>query len=258
MVHVHPIPAFRDNYIWLLVGAGAPASVVLIDPGDAAPVIETLDRLRLRPTAVFITHHHDDHIGGLGELGDRYAPEVYGPADERIPHLTRTVGSGDRVALPGLPGFRVFDVPGHTKVHIAYAAEDLLFCGDTLFAGGCGRIRGGTAAQLYTSLNVLATLSDDTLVYCAHEYTLSNLGFALAVEPHNPRLQTRYRDAQAMRQRGEATVPSLMRLEKETNPFLRCHVPAVVAAASRHAGRPVQPGLETFATLRGWKDGWNS
>lgn len=258
MVRVHAIPAFRDNYIWLLAAPRAPTSVVLVDPGDAAPVIETLDRLRLRPTAVFITHHHDDHIGGLGELGDRYAPEVYGPAGARIPHLTQTVGSGDRVSLPGLPDFHVLDVPGHTEVHIAYVAEGLLFCGDTLFAGGCGRIRGGTAAQLYASLNVLATLSDDTLVYCAHEYTLSNLAFALAVEPHNPRLQLRYRHAQTMRQRAEATVPSLMGLEKETNPFLRCHVPAVVAAASRHAGRPVQPGLETFASLRGWKDGWNS
>jgi len=257
MVRVHAVPAFRDNYIWLMVGAGGPPPVVLVDPGDAAPIIEALRHQDLSPTALFITHHHGDHIGGIDALCARYPLEVYGPACERIPHLTHALRQGDRVALPGLPEFAVLDVPGHTAGHIAYSAAGLLFCGDTLFAGGCGRLFEGTAAQLYASLTALASLPDDTFAYCAHEYTLSNLRFALAVEPHNERLQARYQHVLAMRQRGEATVPSTMGLEKETNPFLRCHIPAVAAAASHHAGRPVQPGVETFATLRGWKDNWN-
>lgn len=258
MVRVHIVLAFRDNYIWLLVGTCAPPPVILVDPGDAAPVIEALHQHNLRPTALFITHHHGDHIGGVDALCARYSLDVYGPAGERIPYLTRPLRQGDRVTIPGLPAFSVLDVPGHTAGHIAYAAEGLLFCGDTLFAGGCGRLFEGTAAQLYGSLSALASLPDDIFIYCAHEYTLSNLRFALLVEPGNERLQARYQNAQILRQRREPTVPSTMRLEKETNPFLRCHIPAVAAAASRHAGRPVQPGLETFATLRGWKDNWNS
>lgn len=257
MSEVHAIPAFRDNYLWLLVGEGRPPPVVMIDPGDPVPVIQTLRRHGLTPTAIFVTHHHHDHIGGIEALCARYELAVYGPAGERIPHLTHPMRQNDRVSLEGLAPFTVLDVPGHTAGHIAYFDGRSLFCGDTLFAGGCGRLFEGTAAQMYASLTAIASLPGDTIVYCAHEYTLSNLRFALHVEPENGALQARYEEAMVLRQRGEPTVPSMLALEKATNPFLRCHIPAIVAAASRHAGKDLGPGIETFATLRGWKDSWN-
>ncbi len=164
---------------------------------------------------------------------------------------------GDTVSLPGLPALSVLDVPGHTAGHIAYYGGGLLLCGDTLFTGGCGRLFEGTAAQMYASLQKLAALPADTRVYCAHEYTLGNLRFALAVEPDNRTLQSHYQTTEDLRRRGLPTVPTALGLERDTNPFLRCHLPAIAAAASRHAGQPRQPGVETFATLRGWKDHWN-
>lgn len=258
MVQVHAISAFRDNYFWLMVGEGEKPPVVVVDPGDAVPVIQTLRRLDLEPTALFITHHHGDHIGGIEALCAHYPLIVYGPAGETIPHLTHPLRQDDRVHIHGLPSFTVMDVPGHTAGHIAYTGGGLLFCGDTLFTGGCGRLREGTGAQLYHSLMALASLADDTFVYCAHEYTLSNLQFALEIEPNNGALQARYDNAMVLRQRGNATVPSQLALEKATNPFLRCHITAIVAAASRYAGRALRPGLETFITLRGWKDNWTA
>lgn len=257
MVAVRAIPAFRDNYIWLLVGTGSPPAVVVVDPGDAAPVLAALGGLGLAPTAIFATHHHADHVGGIEALHARHTVPVYGPASERIPAVTQPLRDGDRVELAGLPPFTVIDVPGHTAGHIAYHGGGLLFCGDTLFAGGCGRLFEGSAAQMHASLTRLASLSPDTSVYCAHEYTLSNLAFALAVEPDNADLRARHEHSQALRQRGEPTVPSTLGLEQATNPFLRCEVPAVVAAAAGRAGRPLRPGVETFAALRGWKDNWN-
>lgn len=257
MVEVQSIPAFRDNYIWLVVGEGASPAVAIVDPGDAGPVLQVLARRGLVPTTLLITHHHSDHVGGVDELCARYPLTVYGPAGERIPRLTHALREGDTVSLPGLPVFGVSDVPGHTAGHIAYHGGGLLFCGDTLFAGGCGRLFEGTAAQMHASLQKLAALPADTLVYCAHEYTLGNLRFALAVEPDNRALQARYETTEDLRRRGLPTVPATLELEKDTNPFLRCDMPTVTAAASRHAGRPRRPGVETFATVRDWKDHWN-
>ena len=257
MVQVHAIPAFRDNYIWLIEGDGEPPTVAIVDPGDAVAVVQTLKQRGLTPSALLITHHHPDHVGGVEALCAHYPLSVYGPAAETIPCMTHPLREGDEVTLPGLPRFSVIDVPGHTAGHIAYYGGGLLFCGDTLFAGGCGRLFEGSPAQMHASLQKLAALPAATQIYCAHEYTLSNLRFAVTVEPANPVLQTRYRETQDLRRRGLATVPASLGLEPETNPFLRSHVPAVTAAASRHAGQPRQPGVDTFAALRDWKDHWN-
>jgi len=256
---VHAVPAFRDNYIWLLNGnrdTQPGRATAIVDPGDARPVVQALDELELIPVAILITHHHPDHIGGVKELCARFRIPVYGPAQEDIPDITHPLREGDRVELSGLPAFDILEVPGHTSGHIAYAGKQSLFCGDTLFAGGCGRLFEGTAAQLHSSLQKLALLPDDTWIYCAHEYTLSNLDFALAVEPENPALQSRIQQTRQLRQGHKATVPSQLRIEKLTNPFLRCHIPAVIAAVEQYSGHTVSPGVETFAALRHWKDHW--
>jgi hydroxyacylglutathione hydrolase len=259
MAQVHPVPAFRDNYIWLLDGSesgelGRPTAI--IDPGDALPVLDALDKLSLTPVAILITHHHGDHIAGIGELRARFRVPVYGPQHEAIPGISHPLREGDRVELPGFPPLEVLEVPGHTAGHIAYVGETLLFCGDTLFAGGCGRLFEGSAAQLYSSLQKLALLPGDTWIYCAHEYTLANLNFAQTVEPDNPMLQHRIQQTRILRQEDKPTVPSELGMEKRTNPFLRCHLPSIMAAAARHAGHSLAPGAETFAALRGWKDNW--
>lgn len=255
MIEVRAVPAFRDNYIWLLC-ADAERKAAIVDPGDAGPVLRALQAHALVPVAILITHHHADHIGGIRDLLARYDLPVYGPASERIPAMTHPLREGDRVTLPDLPTLTVMDVPGHTAGHIAYLGTGRLFCGDTLFAGGCGRLFEGSATQLHASLQKIASLRDDTWIYCAHEYTLANLNFAAEVEPDNTALQARLVQTRALRQAGTATVPAELGLEKQTNPFLRCTVPSVMAGVARHLGSTLAPGLETFAELRRWKDHW--
>jgi hydroxyacylglutathione hydrolase len=254
MFAIHPIPAFTDNYLWCLHD-GRRAWVV--DPGDAAPVTAWLRANDLELEGILITHHHPDHIGGVAELTAEYGPTlICGPDNPRIPALTRTVGAGDAVELLG-HRFEVLAVPGHTLDHIAYfcrgAQPPLLFCGDTLFAGGCGRLFEGTPEQMYDSLQRLAALPAETAVYCTHEYTQANLRFARAVEPENDVLARRAEAVDAARARGEVTLPSTVGQELATNPFLRSEVPAVAAAARQHepAARSV---VEVFAAIRRWKD----
>jgi hydroxyacylglutathione hydrolase len=256
MPAIIPIPAFSDNYIWL-IREGDNAAVV--DPGDAAPVHEYLVRENLTLTAILNTHHHGDHVAGNQALLAHASVPVLGPARETIPGRTRALGDGDTTVVPGIGlELSVLFVPGHTAGHIAYFGENagvpVAFVGDTLFAGGCGRLFEGTPAQMAASLARLAALPGPTHVYCAHEYTLSNLRFALAVEPGNVLLQERMRREEAKRDVGLPTVPSTLAEERATNPFLRAGEPAVIAAAEAHAGRKLADAIEVFATLREWKN----
>jgi len=254
-VTVTPIPAFDDNYIWCLTGADTGYAVV-VDPGDDDPVRDYLEQNGLKLAAILVTHKHGDHTGGIRELlADWPGIPVYGPENEPIAMLTRRVGEGDHIEIPEIDAtFEVLDVPGHTEGHVAYLCGDRLFCGDTLFAAGCGRVFSGTHEQLHASLSKIAALPPQTRLYCAHEYTLDNLGFAEWVEPDSEAIRRRIERERAARARNEPTVPSLLSDELETNPFLRSHVPQVIAAAERHAGRPLSQAAEVFTAIRTWKD----
>lgn len=255
MLTISAIPAFNDNYIWLLQAAHAPLATV-VDPGDAGPVIERLDADGLTLTDILVTHHHGDHVGGITRLLERWPQaQVHGPAGERIPACGHALREGDEVSPEGLDqSFTVIDVPGHTAGHIAYHGGGVLFCGDTLFAGGCGRVFEGTHAQMHQSLGKLAGLPPETLVYCAHEYTQSNLRFAGAVEPDNPALLARIETVAALRTAGKPTVPSSLADELATNPFLRSAESSVRKAAEQRAGRRLGNPVDVFATIRRWKD----
>ena len=253
MFEIQRIPAFKDNYIWLLRKG---ALAVAVDPGEAAPVLEALARERLTLAAILITHHHRDHQGGIADLLAHYPARVYGPARESITALSDPLEGEETIRLAELDeAFQVMAIPGHTLGHLAYFAANCLFCGDTLFAGGCGRVFEGTPAQMHDSLSRLAALPDQTRVYCGHEYTEANLRFALAVEPGNRLLQDRVDEVAVARAKGLATVPSTLALEKATNPFLRCCVPEVIASARAHGAVSEQP-TDVFHALREWKNGF--
>jgi hydroxyacylglutathione hydrolase len=254
MVKAWPIPVFSDNYVWVLQSESR-STVALVDPGDAAPVLDVLAQRGLRPTAVLLTHHHSDHVGGVTRIVDRYPVPVFGPAAERIRGVDQPLRGGDTVSLSELE-LEVIEVPGHTAGHVAYLGPLFVLAGDTLFAGGCGRVFEGTMEQMHASLLRLAVLGPPTAVYCAHEYTLANLRFALEVEPENSELAARHSEAGRLRRGGVPTVPSTIDLELRTNPFLRCDEPTVMAAAERHAGRSLGDAAEVFGELRRWKDGF--
>ncbi len=256
MFEIKPVAVLGDNYVWLLRPVGASA-VVVVDPGDAAPVVAELERHRLSLEAVLITHHHGDHVGGIAGLLECHSAPVWAPAGEVVEGADHRVSDGDCLSLfGGRLELHVIGVPGHTAGHVAYHAEGLALVGDTLFAGGCGRLFEGTPEQMFESLERLAALADDTQIYCSHEYTVANLRFAAEVEPHNHALADRIRAVAERRRAGRPTVPSALGLERATNPFLRCREASVSTAASRHAGRHVAPGADTFAVVRAWKDGF--
>lgn len=253
-LEIVPVAAFRDNYIWTLRAPGG-RSAVVVDPGDAAPVLEHLAQEGLELSAILATHHHPDHVGGIAELvAERNVP-VYGPRGEPISTMTHPVGGGDAVSLPQLGvTFQVLDIPGHTRAHVAYYGAGALFCGDTLFACGCGRLFEGTAEQMYASLEKLSSLPDDTRVYCGHEYTLANIGFARTVEPGNDALALREQQARRLREAGRPTLPSTLGEEKQTNPFLRCAEPAVIESANKYLGARIADPVRVFSAIRDWKN----
>jgi hydroxyacylglutathione hydrolase len=258
---IEPIAAFKDNYFWW-IRKGALAAVV--DPGDAAPVLERTQSDGVSLAAIVLTHHHADHVGGVAELAARTGATVYGPAGEAISGIDRRLADGDRLVLPELDlDLAVLAVPGHTAGHIAYAGRAaghpaVLFCGDTLFATGCGRLFEGTPAQMQHSLARLAALPPDSLVFCAHEYTLSNIRFARAVEPDNAALQAWQHRAEDLRRHGRPTLPTTIGLEHAVNPFLRIEEESVRRSAARHAGLALSDldPVRVFAILRAWKDGF--
>ena len=224
----------------------------MVDPGDATPVIARLDALQLQLETVLVTHHHADHQGGVAELVERWHPRVFGPEQESITGCSDPLSGGEKIAVLGQT-VDVLPVGGHTRGHIAYYVPGAVFCGDTLFGAGCGRLFEGTPAQMCASLARLAALPDETKVYCAHEYTETNLRFALAVEPQSAALRERVERVSRIRAAGLPSIPSTLREEKETNPFLRCGEPAVIAAARAHGAVDTSP-VAIFAAIRGWRN----
>lgn len=264
MLQVHTIPALEDNYFWLIQPDSHSPYSYIVDPGSADIVYNYLAQHQLQLKGILLTHHHHDHIDGAAELRDKYQCPIYGPRSVRIPQVTHHLGEGDNLKLGGLNA-TILAIPGHTLDHIAYLIETSpltktlkspahLFSGDTLFGAGCGRLFDGTASLLYAALQRIAALPDDTIIYGGHEYTLANIRFALTIEPDNTELQARQVIETQKRQQGIATLPTQLGREKQTNPFLRCHLPSIRRAVEQISGQALMADAEVFASLRLIKD----
>ena len=252
-VDIIPVPTLKDNYVWVIINTNQHEALV-VDPGDAKPVITFLKQRHLTPAGILITHHHWDHTNGIAELKNHVAIPVYGSQKEHVPTITVSVQEPDTVRLPGFPTFHIMAIPGHTLGHIAYYAQGMLFCGDTLFSAGCGRLFEGTPLQMYTTLQKIASLPGETNIYCAHEYTLNNLRFAAVVEPTNRVITEQAQQIAELRKETLPSLPSRLAIEKEINPFLRCDIPEVIANVEKYAGKKLSTSLDVFTWLRKWKD----
>ncbi|RYY04088.1 MAG: hydroxyacylglutathione hydrolase [Gammaproteobacteria bacterium] len=258
MLQVHRIPAFTDNYFWLIQPDTQSSDCYIVDPGAAQPVCDYLDAHKLQLKGILITHHHPDHIGGVSELRGLFQIPIYGPKSAKIPQVTHYLKEGDYLELGRLSA-KVIEIPGHTLDHIAYLIEEpkdapLLLSGDTIFAAGCGRLFDGTAPLLYAAFQKISQLPDATQIYAAHEYTLANIEFALTIEPDNHDLSERKIRETAKREQGLATLPTSLILEKRTNPFLRCHLNSVRGSVEQKIGKQLTEDGEIFASLRLIKD----
>ncbi len=254
MFKIEPISALKDNYIWMITRASSDEAIV-VDPGDAKPVLRELREKGLKLSAILITHHHWDHTDGIAELLLNYDVPVYASANDSVPACTHPLTQDDRIHFPELDcEFKVLEIPAHTKGHIAFLGLDGVFTGDTLFSVGCGRIFEGTPEQMLHSLNKLRQLPDETFVYCGHEYTQNNLRFAKLIEPNNPKLIAYIQATDLLRAKNKPTLPSTIKLEKEINPFFRCDQDSVRMAVEKHVGKSLNTPLEVFTELRKWKD----
>jgi len=265
MNNIIAIPSFQDNYIWLIKAENN--RVIIVDPGDERPVLNYLQQHHLTPSMIIVTHQCYDHVDGIMAILKQHEIPVYGPATEKVPGMTHPVKQDDLIAIDDRSSLQVLDVPGHTAGHVAYyqattpdtsGAPGSLFCGDTLFGAGCGRLHTGLYDEMFDSLQKIAALPDETQIYCAHEYTQANLKFAIQLEPANEAIHARIKRTDAMRARGDITIPLQLSDEKNTNPFLRCHLPTVAAAARQYAaenGLPIpDDAISTFRTIRYWKN----
>lgn len=249
-MNLNSIPAFQDNYIWVL--SDDAKRCLIVDPGEAAPVLRAIEENNWQPEAIFLTHHHADHVGGVVELRQRFPHiEVYGPAETQDKGTTRVVAEGDKVSVLGHE-FCIIATPGHTLGHICFFNIPYLFCGDTMFSGGCGRLFEGTATQMYQSLKKISALPDDTLICCAHEYTLSNMKFALSILPHDLFINEYYREVKELRAKNQKTLPVTLKNERRNNIFLRTDDTDFIEEISKET-KLLQPS-ERFAWLRAKKD----
>ena len=254
MLKIHAIPAFKDNYIWFIQAANN-QDVLIVDPGEAEAVLTAIKQQRLSPVAILITHGCHDHVDGIKEILDEYDIEVYGPKNEFIPYLTQPLlGQTSLTIADHFPAIEILDIPGHTVGHIGFLIENKLFCGDTLFAAGCGRLHSGPADVMFKSLQGIAQLPKETEIYCAHEYTQANLRFAATVEPENSAVQLRIVETEKCRQQGLPSLPSRLDLELKTNPFLRCDQKQLKVIVEDYAQQKLESDELVFTELRKWKD----
>jgi len=254
MHEITPIPALKDNYIWMITRPGRDAALI-VDPGEARPVLEVLRQRHLTLIGILVTHHHWDHTDGISELLEHFPVPVYGPARDNVPTCTHPLSQGDHFKIPELEcEFSVLDIPGHTLGHIAFVGLGGVFCGDTLFSAGCGRIFEGTPEQMFQSLQALAQLPVETKVYCAHEYTQANLQFAKTVEPNNKTMLAHNDTCAALRAQQQPTLPSTIQLENAINPFLRCDETSVRSSVVKKVGHTLDSPLAVFTALREWKN----